>query len=353
MNFTKNKTSTSNQVNLIGLIEKYATRFFALVIACFCFIVFYFGPLLVPGYKDVFIAVSTSLLASLIFALVYSSVVERHHMNVVNDELASSVKNAVSEMKELQQESMQKITDSTLAKIEEIEKSYYHEISLHFRELIPIDYFPPTNQPDQRFNNILNASLATSRLYLFKGVTGRFISSRLSKVNYHNLTCKILLIDPAGEDLLRLYIRDRFGTTVSSAEVTERVRKVRQEIYMSVVDLYDQAGWTSIEIKMYNGPIFYRTEIFDEHLFISYFTAKTPTAFPTTYVYTKDSFFYTAFLTDFNQTFELSSISTVFNSRSTEQNLLNFLTQIGCGVEELPQLRKEAEQFRLEFLSKK
>src|SRR5438445_12483975 len=127
MNSTKNKTSTSDQVNLIGLIEKYATRFFAILITFFCFIMFYFGPLIVPSYKGVFIAVSTSLLASLIFALVYSSVVERHHMNVVNDELASSVKNAVDEMKELQQDSMQKITDSTLAKIEEIEKYYYDE----------------------------------------------------------------------------------------------------------------------------------------------------------------------------------------------------------------------------------
>ena len=168
----------------------------------------------------------------------------------------------------------------------------------------------------------------------------------------HNLTCKILLIDPASEDLLRLYIRDRFGANVTFAEAAERVRKVKQEIYMTVADLFDQARWTSIEIKMYNGPVFYRTEIFDEQVFISYFTAKIPTAFPTTYLYSRDSFFYNAFLTDFNQTFELASISTIFNSRSTEKDLLNFLIQIGCDVAELPQLRKEAEKFRQEFLSK-
>ncbi len=353
MNVTKNRTPTSDQIKLRGLLEKYATRLFALLIAFLCFIMFYFGPQIVPSYQAVFISVSTSLMASLIFALIYSSVVERHHMTVVNDELSLSVKKAVDEMKELQQDNMQQITTLTLAKIEELEKSYFHEISLHFRELIPSDYFPPTNQPDQRFNDILNAALAKSHLYLFKGVTGRYIPSRLSAVAHHNLTCKILLIDPAGEDLLRLYIRDRFGATVSGAEVTERVRKVKQEIYMSVVDLFDQARWTSLEIKMYTGPVFYRTEIFDEYVFISYFTAKTPTAFPTTYLYNKDSFFYNAFLTDFNQTFELASISTVFNSRSTEQNLLNFLTQIGCDVGELPQLRKEAEAFRFEFLNKR
>ncbi len=344
--------STSNQSNLKVLIEKYATRFFASLIAIVCLITFYFGPQIIPSYKDVFISVSTSLLASLIFALIYSSVVERHHMTVVNEELSLSVKEAVAEIKQLQQDNMQQITDLTLAKIEEIEKSHYQEIAQHFREHIPFDYFPPTNQPDQRFNDTLNASLAKSHLYLFKGVTGRFIPSRLSIVKQHNLTCKILLIDPASEDLLRLYIRDRFGANVSFAEVAERVRKVKQEIYMTVADLFDQARWTSIDIKMYNGPVFYRTEIFDEQVFISYFTAKIPTAFPTTYLYNRDSFFYNAFLTDFNQTFELASISTIFNSRSTEKDLLNFLIQIGCDVAELPQLRKEAEKFRQEFLSK-
>jgi len=344
--------STSNQANLKALIEKYETRFFASLITIVCLITFYFGPQIIPSYKDVFISVSTSLLASLIFALIYSSVVERHHMTAVNAELSSSVKEAVDEIKQLQQDNMQQITDLTLAKIEEIEKSYYHEIAHHFRELIPTDYFPPTNQPDQRFNDTLKASLAKSHLYLFKGVTGRFIPSRLSVVNHHNLTCKILLIDPASEDLLRLYIRDRFGANVPFAEVAERVRKVKQEIYMTVVDLFDQARWTSVDIKMYNGPVFYRTEIFDEQVFISYFTAKIPTAFPTTYLYSRDSFFYNAFLTVFNQTFELASISTIFNSRSTEHDLLNFLTRIGCDVAELPQLRKEAETFRQEFLSK-
>ena len=344
--------STSNQANLKVLIDKYATRFFASLITIICLIMFFFGPQIIPSYKDVFISVSTSLLASLIFALIYSSVVDRHHMTVVNSELSLSVKEAVDEIKQLQQGNMQQITDLTLAKIEEIEKSHYHEITHHFRELIPSAYFPPTNQPDQRFNDILNTSLAKSHLYLFKGVTGRFIASRLSIVNHHNLTCKILLIDPASEDLLRLYIRDRFGANVTFAEVAERVRKVKQEIYMTVVDLFDQARWTSVDIKMYNGPVFYRTEIFDEQVFISYFTAKIPTAFPTTYLYSRDSFFYNAFLTDFNQTFELASISTIFNSRSTEHDLLNFLTRIGCDVAELPQLRKEAETFRQEFLSK-
>ncbi len=255
-------------------------------------------------------------------------------------------------MKELQQDNIRRITDLTLTKIAEIQSTYSHEIALHFRELIPSDYFPPSNEPDPRFNNVLSTALSKSHLYLFKGVTGRFIPARLSVVNHHNLTCKILLIDPANEDLLHLYIRDRFGGNIGNTDMAERVKRVKEEIFMTIVDLFDQARWTSIDIKMYHGPIFYRTEIFDDQVFISYFTDKMPTAFPTTYLYNKGSFFYTAFLTDFNQTFDLAPISIPFNSRSTEQDLLKILIQIGCDVGRLSQLRNKAAQFRENFLGK-
>ena len=339
------------QRNLVSYIEKYATRFFATLIVLICFLMFYFGPVIAPDYKAVFISVSTSLFASLLFAIIYSFVVDKHHLNAVNDQLSQSVKQAVNEMKQLQQDNVEKIVDLTRKQLEDLEKSHYHQISLHFRELIPSNYFPPTNQPDQRFNEILNTALANSRQYLFKGVTGRYIPSRLLEVRHHNLTCKILLIDPENEDLLRIYIRDRFGGTKSHTEITQRVQGVKKEIYMTIVDLFDQARWKSIEIRMYNGPIFYRTEILDEQLFISYFTEKTSTAFPTTYVYKSDTFFYNAFLTDFNQTFELASIFTTFNSRSTEQDLINFLIKVKCDIGELSQLRNEAENFRREFLN--
>lgn len=336
--------------SLVSHLEKYATRFFAALIALICCLMFFLGPQIAPDYKAVFISVSTSLFASLIFAIIYSFVVDQHHLNAVNDQLSQSVRQAVNEMKQLQQENVEKILNLTRKQIEDLEKSHYHQISLHFRELIPSNYFPPTNQPDQRFNEILNAALANSRQYLFKGVTGRYIPSRLLEVKHHNLTSKILLIDPENEDLLRIYIRDRFGGGASNAELTERVRKVKKEIYMTIVDLFDQVRWKSIEIRIYNGPIFYRTEILDEKLFISYFTEKTSTAFPTTYLYGNDSFFYNAFLTDFNQTFELAPISMTFNSRSTEQDLINVLIKIKCDIGELSQLRNEAEKFRREFL---
>ena len=108
----------------------------------------------------------------------------------------------------------------------------------------------------------------------------------------------------------------------------------------------------AVELRMFYGPVFYRTEIFDEKLFISYYKAHDATAYPATYLYDRDSFFYEVFTTDFNQTFDLAQQSTIFNSRSKEEGLKDFLQKIGCDPTQLPQLRREAENFRRDFISK-
>lgn len=339
-----------NRSNLMQNLEKYATWLFASLIFIVSVVVLYIGNQVGSPYKDICISISTSLIASLIFSFMYSSLVEKHHLAVVNDELASSVRHSAEEMKKLQQDNMQQITNSMISKIEDLEQSHYHQITTHFRELIPSKQFPATNQPDPEFNRTLTEALIDSNQYLFKGVTGRYVPSRLETARNYNLSCRVLLVDPARDDLLQLYVRDRFG--VYPADLTQRIQKVKREIYMTIVDLFEQAQRTrtTINIKMYHGPVYYRTEIFDDKVFVSYFTQKTSTAYPNSYLYTSDSFYYEAFLTDFNQTFELDASSTSFNSMSHEKQLVEFLAKIGCDVNEIPQLQQEAKEFRQNFL---
>jgi hypothetical protein len=339
---------------VVKVVEKYALRFFNLFLIVFSFLLFYFGPQIAPAYKEAFVSISTSLFASLVFALFYSAMVERHHQNTVNAELARSVKNAVQEMKQAQEESIQSIVDLARQKIEDLEKSHYHEISTHFRALIPARSFVSTNRPSREFNQLLNDALLQSHIYYFKGVTGRYIASRLSLARYQHLTCKVLLSDPSNTDLLRLYVKDRFDMHPSDRQIDARIEQVRQEIFMTIVDLFDLARWKiPVELKLYRGPVFYRTELLDEFFVISFFTSRmaTPTAFPTTYLYQKESFYYETYLIDFNQAFELADISINLNARTTEPVLQTFLADLGCDLSLLPQLRQEAEQFRRAFLA--
>ena len=139
------------------------------------------------------------------------------------------------------------------------------------------------------------------------------------------------------------------GSHLTDQEIHNSIQSVKQEIYMTIVDLFSQARRTTIDIRMHQGPIFYRTEIVDKKMFISFYTSKQSTAFPNSYVYEDHSFFYNAFLTDFKQTYDLAHIFTSFHPRSLPQDLVDFLQKIGCDVNTIPQLRKDAEQFRQNF----
>lgn len=95
-----NQSGITHRHDVVRLLEKYALRFFTLLVIVFCFCLFYFGPRILPSYKEAWTSISTSIFASLVFARLYSSLVERHHQATVNQELARDVRNAVEEIKE-------------------------------------------------------------------------------------------------------------------------------------------------------------------------------------------------------------------------------------------------------------
>jgi hypothetical protein len=349
----KNMQIAPPKQNFLSILVKYATWLFWLIIILVGLGFYYVGVQVFPSYRDVCISIATSLISSLIFAAIYSAIAEKYTLKATNAELEKSVREAVSDIEKTQQQSIKDISSFTVAKIEEIEKSYFHQISAHFQEFIPVEYFPPTSQPDKRFNDALNSSLLQSQQYLFKGTTGRYVPSRLEIAKHQIHTCRVLLVDPTHDQLLYLYVRDRFGNVTPDTSMREEIKKVQQEIYMTVVDLFTQAHrWCNVELRMFHGPVFYRLEIFDERLFVSYYSTQIATAYPSTYVYNRGSFFYNVFTTDYSQTFDLSSKSIQLSNRSTEEDLKDFLKLIGCDPATLPQLRKEAEAFRHDFISR-
>lgn len=339
---------------LISSVAFYATWLFWVII----FVIgtgFYIVGYIFPASREFCVAIATSLISSLIFALIYSAIAEKHYLKATSSELQRSVQVAVDKIEVNQQENIRELSSLTVKKIEDIERNFYHLINTSFQRFLPSGYFPPTDKPDKRFNRELNGSLLQSQHYFFKGATGRHVPSRLEIAKHQIATCRVLLIDPNNEDLLRLYIRDRFGNPSLNTATTEQLERVKQEIYMTVVDLFTQAHrWCTVELRIFSGPVFYRTEIFDEKLYISYYAAsaaREATAYPTTYLYDKSSLFYEVFMTDFNQTFDLTQQAITFNNRSREEDLKDFLQEIGCNPVQLPQLRTEAENFRSDFIS--
>src|SRR5438309_8043436 len=133
--------------------------------------------------------ISTSLSASIIFARFYGWLVEAQNLQIIGNELSSGVRSTIEEIKIAHKQSLKEITEQTLIKMEELERKYNYEISTHFRELIPLDYFPPSTETDRRFNDLVNSSLEKTSSYTFKGVTGRHLPIRLELMRPCNLRC--------------------------------------------------------------------------------------------------------------------------------------------------------------------
>jgi hypothetical protein len=146
--------------------------------------------------------------------------------------------------------------------------------------------------------------------------------------------------------LLWIYAKSRFSDLADRGKL---IRQVRREIYMSVVGMFDIAKLSPIEIKMHHGPVFYRTEIFDEKVFVSEFTSNLRTAYPITYVYDKGTFKYDAYLKDFVDSLELQSPSVTFDANSTVDDLFAFLKAIGYRSKDLGILRQEAHELKRVF----
>ena len=347
------KTNRNSKDGLRSILLRYAQLLLILLVTTISFLMFYFGPKIAPAYGDIFVQVSTSLFSSLAFALFYSWIVEKHSIDIVKDETQKSIEGIIDAIKQSHESSLREATDYSISKISEIEQSYYHNIASHFRELVPSDYFPPTNQPDKRYNTLLKTKIATSRQYLWRGVTGRHIPLRIENTLHRIANCKVLLIDPRRHDLLWIYARGRFNNTdVSKEFIDEQVELVKRETYMSIVELFSLAKINTITVKMYYGPVFYRTVILDDLLSVSYFIADSPTPYPVTYIYSKGTFHYDAFLTDFMQTYEIPSPTISLNAQTTKDDLLLFLRDIGFEGNEVETLKEEANKFKQDFLKK-
>lgn len=299
-----------------------------------------------PRLSAILAGVASELLASIIFAALYAWMVEKHQIGLVTDEVLQSTESVLKEFECTHTDILRNTANETKALIDSVVHSYYGEISSHFRQVIPENYFAPSDSPDPRFNAANSAALTKSTKYYFKGVTGRHVGIQLEACRRSELDCSVSLLDPRREDLLRLYMRSRFGLIMQGDMIQVRLAEVKNEIYSAIVSLYDLANRCPVEISFHHGPVFYRTEIYDDSMFLSLYIGDHPTPYPPTYLYKRDTFYYDAFLKDFLQAREVSRANVRFDINSDEEELKDFLELTGCSHPELDRLRKMSQSFR-------
>jgi hypothetical protein len=273
---------------------------------------------------DVMLAIGTSIIASVVFYWLYSITAE----NKVIREISSSVSVATMDYA----------------------KTLYEN---RFERLLPAKIYPETNVPLIEFNEDLSANLTNSNSYLFKGDSGEFTCFRLTNLCEGGRSVgkeiKLIIADPRESEIVHsraqveLMRKSLMSQALSRTELLSMTEKLREKVFLTLVALYDISHLLKVEVALHKEFPFYRAEIFDDGIFLTYYLRSflKPT-FPSTYYFGHSSFTYEAYLLNFRMSFDAAEYHITYDSKMTEEKLQTILKDLGCetSVEDFRQMKE-------------
>lgn len=251
-------------------------------------------------YASTLDGAALSFLTSLIFTLFYVIIVEAAMRDAQNEALTIETEQVVKTVRREINASLQ----SSLAPL--IGDTPVALVAEQGKQILPVQFFPPTSESNPDFVARLRTNLADCRSYIFRGGSAQNCAKFLAKRADSKLQCRILVLDPRADRAILVHAEDRAWAHRSDQAgagmtVEDAVRQIRDEIRRAITDLYALKKPFNIEVRTCADNLFYRSEIFDNEAFVSFYTSDRETHMPPTYIYKRDTFYYNAFLNDFEQ----------------------------------------------------
>jgi hypothetical protein len=263
---------------------------------------------------EILVAVGTSIVASTVFYLLYSKSAEEKVLREVG------------------------------------EMALEHAMTLfasRFERMLPTRIFSDTDVPTEEFNTYFNQLLKGSKSYKYKGDAASFTTFRLSNYyasdHHYEREITLLLLDPREEKCFEERAQVelmRSKRPYNQLELMQRKEDLRNGVYVSLVALFDLRHRVNAEVAFYKELPFFRSEIMDEGILISYYLGGQ---FPSTYSYGRSTLAYEAFLLNFRQNYEAACIRIAFNTQLKEDELKRCIQELGCSssLEDLRLLKEE------------
>lgn len=257
---------------------------------------------------EITLALGTSIVSSLLIYFFYSRLVEKRVLNVVSTNAA------------------------------EVAASYATSLyENRFERMMPTEVYSATATPKPEFEEHLTRVLHNSTIYWFKGDDGGFTVYRINSLtDNHNLLRKeitLLLLDPSDNYLLRERSKIELASTkpvFTKDELEERIEQLKKGIYASVVAIFDNCHRARVNVGFHKEHLFFRSEIFDEGIFLTYYLGGE---FPATCFYSKNTLTYQACCENFRQIRKSAEPFFSFSTTATEDDLKAKLKQLACDYE--------------------
>jgi len=202
-------------------------------------------------------------------------------------------------------------------------------------ELVPLEIFPESDISDRNFEQLFCKSLEESQRYWFKASTGRKVADRLRDENshiFHGKSVRILLLDPRHKELLTATAESNLRApdkgNYDAADIQAEALKISGDIYESVAKMYSSHRRNNIDLRFHREYVFYRIELFDNALLLSY--TDHGKQFPGSALYESSSKVYRAYERNFEYHFNMADRSVFSKDATQDSSLFEVLGQIDC-----------------------
>lgn len=302
---------------------------FVLIIAILTACTF-FASFIFHQYASTIDGAALSFLTSLIFTFIYVFIVEDDMREAQKEEREGETQQLVKTVEKEIDTSLQSMLGPMLKPlIGDIPVS----VASHWQTLLPIHYFPPTDDPLQEFGERLSSNMTRCRSYIFRGGTGQRCAKLLDMRNDSSLDCKILILDPRDDTAIEVHAqdRDRANPNGQSGKKTldEIKKEILGEITQTITDLYGLDKPFQIHVRTCTDKLFYRSEIFPEEVIVSFLTSDRTKHYPAAHIYASNSFYYGAIWKDFLQSWSHGNYEFLIRPNSTTTDRDNTLKELG------------------------
>ncbi|MCC6299229.1 MAG: hypothetical protein IT314_08015 [Anaerolineales bacterium] len=265
---------------------------------------------------NVLIAIGTSIFASVAFYWFYSRYAEERVLRSVSEQVSRE-------------------------SVDYAEKRY----SQRFEKLLPRTTYDATSKSTEGFNDDFNELFSSSNTYFFKGDAGSYASYRLTELcenkSLLDKHIRLLVLDPRDDRVLLSRVNTEYSRrNLTKQQLAKATEDLREKIFVTLVALFDICHKARVEVALYKEYPFFRTEIFDEGLFLTYYISGDTS---TSYLYSRKTLAYDAYMLNFIQNFDGSNDHIVFGNETNERDLQAILGGYGCKIQ-LAELRKSKEK---------